>query len=336
VKVRRRAVAALVVTALLAGSAAGCGSSGSGSRSSHPGGSTAAAQRETPSRPRRLEVKTLPHHLPAPVSGEAVVPQGKDLLVTGGLDESDVSVAAVTKFAPVTGAARPVGELSEPLHDIAAAAVPSGVLVFGGGSATTTAEVQRLVPGGVGEAVGRLPVPRSDLSAVTVGGSAYVLAGYDGEQAVGAILKTSDGSKLETVASLPVPVRYAAVAALGPSIYAIGGEESSGADSTAIQAFDTRTDRAAVVGHLAAPLAHASAVVLGGRIYILGGRLAGSTTGQILRLDSTKGTTKAAGRLPEPIQNAAAAAVGGTGYLVGGLTPEETPVASVVTLRLVR
>jgi len=40
--------------------------------------------------------------------------------------------------------------------------------------------------------------------------------------------------------------------------------------------------------------------------------------------------------LPEPIQNAAAAAVGGTGYLVGGLTPEEMPVASVVTLRLVR
>jgi hypothetical protein len=336
VNVRRQAIAALVVTALLAGSAAGCGSSGSGSRSTRRGGSTAAVRPGAPSRPRRLEVKTSPHHLPAPVSGEAVVPQGKDLLVTGGLDESDVSIATVTKLDPTTGAARSAGELSEPLHDIAAAAVPSGVIVFGGGSVTTTAEVQRLVPGGAGEAVGRLPVPRSDLAAVTVGGSAYVLAGYDGEQAVGEILKTSDGSKLETVASLPVPVRYAAVAALGPIIYAIGGEETSGADSTAIQAFDTRTGRAAMVGHLAAPLAHASAVVLGGRVYVLGGRLNGSTSGQILRLDPTKGTTKAAGRLPEPIQNAAAAAVGGTGYLVGGLTPAEMPVASVVTVRLVR
>jgi hypothetical protein len=293
-------------------------------------------RQRAPSRPRHLVVRTWNRHLPAPVSGEAVVAQGKDLLLAGGLDESDVSIAAVTKLDPTTGAARPDGELSEPLHDIAAAAVPEGVLVFGGGSAATTAEVQRLVPGGAGEAVGRLPVPRSDLSAVTIDGSAFVLGGYDGERAVGAILRTSDGSKLETVGNLQVPVRYPAVAPLGPIIYAIGGEESSGADSTAIQAFDTRTGHASVVGHLAAPLAHASAVVLGGGIYVLGGRLDGSTSDQIIRLDPTKGTTRPAGRLPHPVQNAAATVVAGTGYLVGGLTPEEKALASVVTLRLVR
>jgi hypothetical protein len=264
-----------------------------------------------------------------------VVRAGKDLLVIGGLDESDVSVAAVTKFDPTTGAARSAGKLAEPLHDIAATALPGGVLVFGGGSVTTTAEVQRLVPGGAGEAVGRLPVPRSDLSAVTLDGAAYLLAGYDGERAVGNVLKTSDGSTLETVAKLPIPVRYAAVAVLGPTIFVVGGEESSGADSTAIQAFDTRTDRASVIGHLPAPLAHASAVVLDGRIYVLGGRLNGSTTDQILRLNPSKGTAKRAGRLPEPIQNAAAAAVGQTGYLLGGLTPEEVSLASVVVLKLV-
>lgn len=326
----------LVVAALLAGSVPGCGSSGSGSRSGDVGGSTASVQQTASSRPKHLDVKTSPHHLPAPVSGEAVVPQGKDLLVIGGLDESDVSVAAVTKVDPATGLARSAGELSEPLHDIAAAAVPSGVLVFGGGSATTTAEVQRLAPGGAGEAVGQLPVPRSDLSAATIGGAAYVLGGYDGEQTLGDVLKTSDGSKLESVAKLPVPVRYAAVAALGATIYAIGGEEGSGADSTAIQAFDTRTGRAAVIGHLAAPLAHAPAVVLRGRIYVLGGRLDGSTTDRIIRLDPSNGIAKPVGHLPEPIQNAAAAVVGGVGYLVGGLTPGETTLASVVALRLLR
>ncbi|MBN9624104.1 MAG: galactose oxidase, partial [Actinobacteria bacterium] len=189
-------------------------------------------------------VTTWRHHLPAPISGEAVVPQGKDLLLVGGLDENDVSVGTVTKIDPTTGAARSEGELSEPLHDIAAARVAGGVFAFGGGSATTTAVVQRLVAGGTAEEVGHLPVPRSDLSAFTVGGSAYVLGGYDGEKAVGAVLRTSDGSKLETVGSLPVPVRYPAVAGLGPIIYVIGGEESSGTDSTAIQAVDTRTGRA--------------------------------------------------------------------------------------------
>jgi len=264
-----------------------------------------------------------------------VVPQGSDLLVIGGLDESDVSTAAVTRLDPASGSDRAAGELSEPLHDIAATEVPGGVLVFGGGSATTTDEIQRLVPGGAGEAVGRLPVPRSDLSAVTVGGSAYVLGGYDGEQTVGEIVRTRDGSSLEAVAKLPVAVRYAAVFALGPTIFALGGEESSGADTSAIQAFDTRSGRASVIGHLPGPLAHASAVVLGGRAYLLGGRLNGSTSDQILRFDPAKGTATPAGHLPEPVQNAAATVVGGVGYLVGGLTPEETPLSAVVALRLV-
>lgn len=327
----RVAPLALLVGALLAG----CGGSGSGPGSGSPDGSTAAAPHEQSSpRGLRLEVETMPHPLPDPISGEAVVPQGRHLLVVGGLDEADVSVATVTELDPATGKTRSAGELSQPLHDNAATAVATGVLAFGGGSTSTTDEVQRLIPGGAGEAVGRLPVPRSDLSAATIGGSAYVLAGFDGERTVGAILRTEEGSKLETVASLPVPVRYAAVAALGPTIYAIGGEETSGADSTAIQAFDTKTGRAAVVGHLAAPLAHASAVVLDDHLYVLGGRLNGSTTDQILRFDPVHGTANSAGHLPEPIQNAAAATLGGVGYLVGGLDPAETPLSSVIALKL--
>lgn len=320
---------------LLAVLLAGCG--GSGSRSMSADATLPAApSTESPSSgpPPKIEVETLRYHLPAPLSGEAVVPRGKELMVIGGLDQSDASVATVTSLDPVSGEAESAGRLSQPLHDLAAAEVSSGVLIFGGGSATTTAEVQRVVPGAAGEAVGELPVPRSDLSAVRVGGAAYVLAGYDGESAIGEILKTRDGSRIETVGKLPVAVRYAAVFALGPIIYAIGGEESSGADTTAIQAFDTRASHASIVGHLIAPLAHASPVVLGGRAYILGGRLNGSTTDQILRFDPAAGTAKRAARLPIPIQNGAAAVVGGVGYLVGGLSREESTLASVVAVRL--
>jgi hypothetical protein len=263
-----------------------------------------------------------------------VVPQGKDLLLIGGLDESDTSVAAVTRLEPADGATTRAGELSEPLHDIAATAAPTGVLVFGGGSATTTAEVQRLVPGSSGEPVGELPVPRSDLSALSVDGVAYVLGGYDGERTVGAVLRTGDGTSLQTVGRLRVPVRYTAVVALGHTIYAFGGEETSGADTAVIQRFDTITRRSSIAGHLPGTLAHASAVALGGRIYILGGRVDGRTSAQILRFEPGTGRTRRAGHLPAPVQNAAAGVVGGVGYLIGGLSPVETSLSSIVRLDL--
>ena len=308
----------------------GCGSSGGSG-----GTASSAPKEEAPSaRPLRLRVESSPHRLPAPVSGEAVAAQGKSLLVIGGLDRSDVSIDSIVRLDGESGATGSAGTLSQPLHDAAATALPGGVLVFGGGSTTTIAEVERLVPGGAGEVVGELPVARSDLSAVTVGGRAYVLGGYDGQETVGAILRTSDGAKLETVAQLPVPVRYAAVATAGRRIYAFGGEESSGADSAAIQMLDTATGRASIIGRLPGPLAHASAIELGGRIYLLGGRLDGSTTDQILRFDPARGTAAPAGRLPYPVQNAAAGVAGGVGYLIGGLSPREEPLSSVVTLRL--
>ncbi len=198
---RVAAAAGLVAIAILGG----CGSSGSSGDTA-----SSAPKEEAPSaRPLRLRVESSPHRLPAPVSGEAVAAQGKSLLVIGGLDRSDVSIDSIVRLDGESGSTGSAGTLSQPLHDAAATALPGGVLVFGGGSTTTIADVERVVPGAAGEVVGELPVARSDLSAVTVGGRAYVLGGYDGQETVGAILRTSDGAKLETVAQLPVPVRYA-------------------------------------------------------------------------------------------------------------------------------
>ena len=320
------AAVGLVAIAILGG----CGSSGPSS------GTASSPNKEEPPAPRplKLRVETSPHRLPAPVSGEAVVPEAKGLLVIGGLDRSGASIDSVLRLDGESGSTSTAGTLSQPLHDAAAAALPGGVLVFGGGSTTTIADVERLVPGQAGEVVGRLPVARSDLSAVTVGDRAYVLGGYDGRETVGAILQTSDGTKIKTIARLPVPVRYPAVVARGSKVYAFGGEESSGADTTTIQMLDTTTGRVSVVGHLPGPLAHASAIELDGRIYVIGGRLDGSTTDQVLRFDPARGTAAPAGRLPSPVQNAAAGVVGGVGYLIGGLTPQEDPLSSIVTLRL--
>src|SRR4029077_8021974 len=232
-----------------------------------------------------------------------------------------------------TGRSTTVGSLSEPRHDTAAASLGGTVLVFGGGSATELDSVESLRRGGPGKLLGRLPSTRSDLSVLAIDGSAYVLGGYDGQAPAGAILRTMDGRRFTVVGTLPVPFRYAAVAAIGRTIYAFGGELASGADSDAIQAFDTRTARSRIIGHLRRPLSHASAVALGGRIYVLGGRTGKTPTDRILSFDPSTTIVSSAGSLPLRVTNAAAATVGSVGSLIGGLDAQGASLASVIEVR---
>jgi hypothetical protein len=276
-----------------------------------------------------------PDHLAAPLSGEVAISHGGRVLIIGGVDSNDVSTSSVFRFDPPTGTMTPAGELSRPLHDAAAAVLSSGTLVFGGGSAATTDEVEMLRSGATGTVVGHLPNPTSDLSAVRAGSYAVVLGGYDGVQPLDSVLRTTDGISFTTVARLPVAVRYASLATDGGRIYVLGGELASGLDSRQIQAVDLAKGTASIVGRLPEPLSHASTVVLRGRTYILGGRLAGHTTDQILRFAPASARARPSGHLPRPIQNATAATEGGVGYLFGGLDPQGETVSSIVTLKLV-
>lgn len=330
---RRRRL--LGVGAILAAAVAVVLLSSGGGSGSRPGGTPAAggSQRGAP-RPLRLQAETSPDQLPAPLSGEAAVSQGGRVLIIGGVDSGDISTSSVLGFDPSSGRTAPAGSLSQPLHDAAAAALPAGTLVFGGGSAATIDEVERLRPGATGAVVGHLPNSSSDLSAVRVGADAIVLGGYDGAQPLDTVLRTADGSSFTTLAPLPVAVRYPSVATDGSMVYVLGGELASGLDSSQIQAVDLVKGTASVVGRLPGPLSHASAVVLRGRTYILGGRLAGHTTDQILRFDPASARAKLVGHLPAPIQNAAAATEEGIGYLFGGLDPQGSTLSSIVTVKL--
>jgi Kelch motif len=272
--------------------------------------------------------------LAAPLSGETVVPDRRRLLVLGGLDAADQSASGVFRLDGATGRLSPAGTLAQPLHDAAGAALGSRVLVLGGGSSQSTDAVESIGPQGAGQVVGRLPTPRSDLASVTLGGKVYVVGGYDGQAPSPDVLQTSDGRRFAKVARLPVPVRYPAVAAEGHTIFALGGETTTGAPTDAIQAIDSTTGRATIVGHLPKPLAHASAIALGGRIYVLGGAIASGPTALILGFDPSSGRASVAGRLPAPITNAAAATLGDTGYLVGGIGPGGSPLRSVIAIRL--
>jgi PQQ-like domain/Kelch motif len=334
---RRRRTALVVATAALVVALLAILRPGSGG-----GGADGPATRSAAA--RTVAVASLaPQSLPAPVSAESAVGIRGGVLILGGLDSTGTSVSGVFRMDAASGRVSPAGSLSGPLHDAAAAALGGQVLVFGGGTEASTDAVQALpapggvvAPGATAHGVGRLPSVRSDLSAVALGGRAYVLGGYDGTTPTGSVLQTSDGGRFTQVAALPAPARYMAAVALGGRIFAFGGETASGGASDAVQEIDPQAGTAHLVGHLPRPVSHAGAVVLGGRAYILGGEAGGSASRAIWRFDPGSGTVSAAGRLPVAVSGGATATVGSTAYLIGGTGAGETPLRTVVTLRLHR
>jgi outer membrane protein assembly factor BamB len=328
---RQRRLVFLIGILALVGVAIAIGG-GSGGGSSKAGSAPAA---------RTVLVAHPSHPLPAAISGESVVATKKGPLILGGLDSSGNSASGVFLLDSAGDKLSEAGSLTGPLHDSAATLLGERVLVFGGGTEASTDAVQALsAPGGSvaaganAEAIGRLPSVRSDLSAVAIGETAYVLGGYDGSKPIDSVLATTDGSTFTQAARLPAPARYLAVAALGGRIYAFGGETASGSASDAIQEIDPRAGTARIVGHLPAAVSHASAVALGGDVYVLGGEAEGLPMSQIWRFDSGKKTVSAAGRLPQPISGGAAVAVGSSAYLIGGTGSGEAPLATVVKLEV--
>ncbi|HEX3242259.1 MAG TPA: PQQ-binding-like beta-propeller repeat protein [Solirubrobacterales bacterium] len=273
--------------------------------------------------------------LPAPIQGESVVQVPGGPLILGGLDAEGASAGGVFQLS--AGSPREVGSLVEPLHDAAAVRLGTRVLIFGGGQEASTSAVQSLSIPAAGAAAtaiaaGTLPTPRSDLSAVAIGDTAYILGGYDGNSPLSSILATTNGSAFSRVGGLPVPARYLAAAALGGRVYAFGGETASGAPTDAIRAFDPRSGSAQVVGHLPVAVAHASAVALDGALFLLGGETQTGPTTAIWRFEPG-GSVAAAGRLPRPIANGAAVLSGGSAYLLGGVGAGAETLPTVIRLR---
>ena len=97
-----------------------------------------------------LVAHPTPIPLPSPISGESVVATKDGPLIAGGLDSSSGSVSGVFSLDAKGGHLRDVGSLAAPLHDAAATMLGDRVLVFGGGTETSTDTVQALAaPGGI-------------------------------------------------------------------------------------------------------------------------------------------------------------------------------------------
>jgi hypothetical protein len=264
-----------------------------------------------------------------------VLARGGDLLIIGGLNQRSVTTAAVTQLNPVTGRTVRTGRLADATHDAAGALLGGQPFLFGGGVTSSIAAVQSLRPGHTGAVAGQLPGPRSGLSSVTLGSTAYLVGGYDGPSYAAAVLSTTNGTSFTTVAKLPVPVRYAAVAGAGNTIWVFGGETPAG-PTRSIQRVNITTGRAAVVGHLPAALSGATAFTLGGRIFVAGGQDAGTGAASraVLAFDPARHSATAAGTLPVGVSNAASAVVGATALVVGGYDGHRQ-LPSVTQVRLV-
>ena len=139
-----------------------------------------------------LQVTPAAYQLPAGISREVVLARGSDLLIIGGLNQRSVTTSAITVLNPVTG------------RVVAGALLGGRPYLFGGGVTASLAAVQSLRRTGQASVTGQLPGPRSDLSSVTVGSTAYLVGGYDGASYDAAVLATDNGSTFHPVATLPV------------------------------------------------------------------------------------------------------------------------------------
>jgi hypothetical protein len=278
----------------------------------------------------------MPWQLAAPISREVVLGTSTEgqLLIAGGLDSSGSSASGIFSLGTVHGRLWEVGSLGSPTHDAAAALVGDRALVFGGGTTSPSATVQRFTETGTLLASGSLPEARADASATTIGATAYVIGGYDGPTLDAQVLSTSDGLRFQPVAKLAVPVRYAAAAALDGRIYVFGGEDAAGQPVPTVQVINPLTRSASIAGRMPLALAGAVAVNLGGHIYVIGGsaKLGGSSSAPVRAIYAfSPGGTRflLAGHLMVAVSNAAVTVQQGKAWLVGGEEAGGTPTAAV-------
>lgn len=288
-------------------------------------------------------------HLPNPISraGAAALPGGRVLLL-GGLFASGGSSADVAVLDTANGRLTTAATLPSPTHDAGSATLNGRAFLFGGGQSTPFTLVQGVTlpgsgPGATATATttGQLPQARADDEAVTIGGTAFVVGGYNGYNGDAPVLETTNGTTFSTLVTLPVAVRYPAVAASNGNIYVFGGENEPGGTTqeystptgsttpppgqqvAVVQQINIRTRTAKVIGSLPHAVQGAAAFVLGGHIFLAGGDsyapgTPASSGSTIWSFDPATVSFSVAGHLAAPVSYSAVAVEGHAAWLIGG------------------
>jgi YVTN family beta-propeller protein len=261
---------------------------------------------------------TAPYALPAPVERALAFSAGGRIIVAGGLSRGH-SANGVFELDPGSGRLVLLGSMAQAFHDAAGAVLTGRLFVFGGGPETGTDTVQSFdLRTRVGRVVSHLPRALSDLSAAVVGGTVYLVGGFDGVSPQRTIYATNDGRRFRVAGQLPVGLRYAAVTSAGGVVVVAGGTSSSG-DVSSVYRFDPVAGKVARIARLPAQISHAAAFALGSEAVIAGGRGgSGAAVNSVSAIDVRTGRVRPLAALPAPVADAAVATVAGSTFLVGG------------------
>lgn len=122
-------------------------------------------------------------HLAQPVRYPAVAVQGSDVYVFGGLisggEYNGLFTSDIQEVVPISGTARVVGHLPQPLAHAMGASIGGRLFVIGGSTPTgPSRQVLRFDPAKASASlVTRLPQPLTDAAVATIGTTAYLLGG---------------------------------------------------------------------------------------------------------------------------------------------------------------
>ena len=306
-----RAGIAVALATLLAG----CGSSSQSTSATTATGAAGAKH-------RRASLPAGPLHatgsltLPAARSGIAASVLGGMIIVSGGLDDAGVSTDTVLAIDPA-GRTSTLAALPMPVHDAASAVLAGRLVLFGGGQSEGSDRIVQVRPGAP-HLLGNLPQPLSDLTATTIGSTAYIAGGWNGIDINRDIYEVSPTGSVSPRASIPQGVRYPAVGALGGRLIIAGGETASGSPTADAWSFDPASGRVTRLPSLPVPTDHTSGIALGGTFYILGGLRDGAFTESIVSWRLGQRRWHPAGRLPSAVADGAAVTFAGGIALVGG------------------
>ncbi len=254
--------------------------------------------------------------LRAPARGQAATVGHGDLILAGGLDASSSSI--VQGYGPH----RVSASLPIAVHDAGAAVAGGDLIVFGGGTVAPTSTVQA-VPLSGGSVLSPAPLsqPLADLTAVTLGGHVYLVAGYTGTVYSDKVLSWTAGQPLSVAAVLPVGLRYAAVTVDGPDIIVAGGRTPTG-ESAAVYAVNPATGHVATWPPLPTPLAYAGAAVLSGRLWVVGGQTSSGSSAASYVYDAATRTWHTGPSLPLATTDGTLSAFAGKLWYAGGQTAQ--------------
>ena len=200
------------------------------------------------------------------------------------------------------------------------------VYVFGGGQFSQYDHILRFDPAsGSVTTAGSLPSAESDVAVTQLGGTAYIVGGFDGTNSLDTIVAWTPGGRARVVAHLPVALRYAAVASAGGALLIIGGSTPTGA-SDVVYRFDPASATVRQLGRMPQPITHAGAAAIGQTVYVVGGRgdSLDARSAAVWAIDPLTGRVRSAGRLPQPISDAGVVSLGNAIVVAGGKTAAGT------------